>query len=164
MVPTGLKALRYDMALCQVDTRTRMKDWIEANIPADTKIGVEEFHPPLLSKHDLNLEAIWRSGHYKAVYDVYGLVPGMFAHGKQRTEDHNPVRYIADNEIEYLVLDSFTYDRYHWKFSKLKHPDVVAARDAFYRWVDENCERLHTEPQPNQFNICPELKIYRVRK
>ncbi len=163
IAPTAVKALRYDIALCQPDTRTLMKDWIEATIPANTKIGMEEFHPPLLSQHDLNLKRIEKSKDYKAVYDVYGLVPGMFVHGKQRTQDQDPGNYIKENKIKYIVLDSFTYDRYHWKLTKLKNPKIVAERDRFYRWIEKECVLLHTEHPQNPFNISPSLKIYKVR-
>lgn len=163
IVPTGVKALRYDIALCQPDTRTLMKDWIEANIPAGTKIGMEEFHPPLLSRHDLNLKLIEKSKDYKAVYDVFGLVPGMFAHGRQRTQDQNPANYILANKIKYIVLDSFTYDRYHWKLTKLKNAKIVAERDGFYNWVTRECVLLHSTRPQNRFNISPGLKIYQVK-
>ena len=163
VVPTGVKALRYDIALCQPDTRTLMKNWIEANIPANTKIGMEEFHPPLLSRQDLNLKLIEKSKDYKAVYDIFGLVPGMFAHGKQRTQDQNPVGYILENKIEYIVLDSFTYDRYHWKLTRQKNAKIVAERDGFYHWVAKECVLVHAERPQNHFNISPGLKIYKVK-
>lgn len=163
VIPTGLKALRYDMALCQVDTRTRMKNWIESNVPDGTKIGVEEFHPPLLAQKDLNLDKIRKSPHYKRVYDVYGLVPKMFAHGKQRTADHNPVKYILENKIEYIVLDSFTYERYHWKLTRERNPELVEQRDQFYQWVQDNTEELYQVNPENAFNISPKLTIHKVR-
>jgi hypothetical protein len=162
VVPPAWKALQYDIALCQPDTRTIMKDWIEAHIPFKSKIGLEEFHPPLLAEKDVNLQSILKSADYSGPFDLYGLVPKMFSHGKQRTTKHNPVNYIVENQLAYLVLDSFTHDRYHWENSKRKNPEAVAERDSFNKWVENNCLLLFTVEQNNQFNISPKLKIYKV--
>lgn len=162
VVPQGLKSLRYDIALNQTDTRILMKDWIESNIAQDSKIGLEEFGPPLLSSHDLNLQKLIKSPHYRRVYDVYGLVPRMFAHGKQRTDSHNPVNYIIENRIQYIVLDGFTRSRYTWNWSKKKNPEAVRARAQFYKWVKENCQLLHQVRPKNNFHISPELEVYSV--
>ena len=164
VIPQIQKSLSYDLAMQETDTRTIAKDWIESNIPAGAKIGVDEFSPPLLSRLDLNLKLISKSPYYRHVYDEYGLVPRMFAHGKQRTADHNPTEYILNNGIEYLVLDSFSRAKYRWKYTVKKYPKVANDRKMFYRWVKENCELLRRFRPQNQFDIHPEIEIYRVRR
>jgi 4-amino-4-deoxy-L-arabinose transferase-like glycosyltransferase len=164
LAPQFYKTLRYDLALYQVDTRTRMKDWIEANIPAESRIGTEEFTPPLLSSKDLNLQIIRHSPDYLKVYDVFGLVPKMFAHGMQRTADHDASRYVVERGIEYIVLDSFTRGRYEWPLSRQRYPDRVAQREAFYAWVGENCELIHRVEPTNSLQISPVIEMYRVVK
>jgi 4-amino-4-deoxy-L-arabinose transferase-like glycosyltransferase len=162
VLPSAWKSVRYDLALCQVDTRTEMKNWIEENISADTKIGVEEFHPPLLAKQDLNLDKIKRSSNYKRIYDVYGLVPKMFSHGDQHTDLHDPITYVIENQIKYLVLDSFTFDRYHWKLTQKKKPALVKSRNKFYTWIKENGRLLCRVETNNQYNISPNLELYEL--
>ena len=164
IAPQLWKSLRYDLALYQTDTRTRLKEWIEAHLPADTRIGTEEFAPPLLSIHDLNLEIIRKSPDYRQAYDLFGLVPKMFAHGKQRTADHDASRYVMQQGIEYIVLDGFTRARYGWPQSRERYPDRVAQRDDFYRWISENCELVRREVPGNKLNISPELELYRVKR
>ncbi len=164
ILPQGYKSFRYDLALRQPDTRTLMKEWIEKNIAGGTKVGLEEFGPPLLSQHDLNLEWIKKSPNYEKIYDVYGLVPRMFAHGQQCTEDHNPSRHVQDSGIEIVVLDSFTQARYTWPYTQKKSPQVAAARQNFYQWVQGNGRLLHRVAPSNEYNISPELKVYRIGK
>ncbi len=163
VLPQGFKSFSYDLALRQPDTRTQMKEWIENHIAGGTKIGLEEFGPPLLSQHDLNLEWIRKSPDYKEIYDVHGLVPRMFAHGEQCTADHDPSQYVKDSGIEILVLDSFTQARYSWKYTQKKRPEVAKARQDFYQWVKENGKLLHRVLPSNEYNISPELGIYRVK-
>jgi len=163
VVPQFVKSLRYDLALYQTDTRTRMKDVIEATVPAGSRIGMEEFTPPLLSARDLNLEIIRRSPDYARVYDVYGLVPKMFAHGMQRTNDHDARAYVAEQGIEYLVLDSFTRARYEWPLSRQRYPDRVAQRERFYTWVGQNCELIRRIEPENTLQISPVVELYRVK-
>jgi 4-amino-4-deoxy-L-arabinose transferase-like glycosyltransferase len=164
VAPQLLKSLRYDLALYQVDTRTRLKEWIETNIPAGARIGTEEFAPPLLSSHDLNLEIIRQSPDYRHSYDLFGLVPKMFVHGRQRTNDHDARGYVIEQRIEYIVLDSFTRARYEWPQSRQRYPDRVAQRELFYAWVRDNCELIQrTEPE-NTLQISPSLELYRVKQ
>jgi len=164
ILPQGMKSLRYDLALYQVDTRTEAKEWIEKNIPAQARIGTEEFAPPLLSQHDINLEVIRKSPDYTRIYDVYGLVPKMFAHGMQRAGDHDATAYVVENDLEYLVLDSFTRARYEWKESQQRYPERVAQRAQFYAWVAAHAELLIRLEPGNNLNISPVVEIYRVRK
>ncbi|HOT96759.1 MAG TPA: glycosyltransferase family 39 protein [bacterium] len=163
VLPQFVKTLRYDLALYQVDTRTRMKDVIEASVPAGSRIGMEEFTPPLLSARDLNLEIIRRSPDYRRIYEVYGLVPKMFAHGMQRTSEHDAQAYVIREGIEYIVLDSFTRARYEWPLSRQRYPDRVEQRERFYGWVRDHCELLQRIEPENQLQISPVIELYRVK-
>ncbi len=163
VVPQLVKTLRYDLALYQVDTRTRMKEVIEASVPAGSRIGTEEFAPPLLSARDLNLSTIRLSPDYRHVYEVYGLVPKMFAHGLQRTSDHGAQAYVVREGIDYIVLDSFTRARYEWPLSRQRYPDRVEQRERFYQWVQEHCELLQRIEPGNSLQISPVVELYRVK-
>ena len=44
---TAVPAIRYDRALAEPDTRTRAKEWIEANLEPGTRIAVETYCPVL---------------------------------------------------------------------------------------------------------------------
>lgn len=164
IAPQLVKSLRYDLALYQVDTRTRMKEWIELNLPERSRIGTEEFAPPLLSSLDLNLEVIRRSPDYRKIYTLYGVVPKMFAHGKQRTSDHDARAYVQEQGIEYLVLDSFTRARYEWPLSRQRYPERVEQRELFYNWVRENCELIVRMEPGNDLQISPVVELYRVNE
>ncbi len=164
IAPQLCKSLRYDLALYQVDTRTRMKEWIEQNLPEQSRIGTEEFAPPLLSSLDLNLEIIRRSPDYRRVYNLFGVVPKMFAHGRQRTGDHDARAYVQEQGLDYLVLDSFTRARYEWPLSRQRYPDRVEQRELFYKWVRENCELIVRMEPRNKLQISPVVELYRVKK
>ncbi len=164
VLPTGIKALRYGVALTQTDTRSQMKRWIEENLPADSRIGLEEFGPPLLSRWDLNLHFLQQSPHYKKVYQVYGLVPGMFAHGKKRSTSHDPSDDVVRWDVDYVVLDSFTYERYHWPQTVRQHPETVAQRDDFYRWIAAHAALLHRVEPENGYHISPSLELYQIHR
>ena len=163
IVPTGVKALRYDLALRQVDTRTIMKDWIEIHIPNHAKIGIDEFGPALLSIHDLNYQLIAKSADYKRSYDVHGLVPGMFVHGQKRTSAYDPSRYIWDNHIDHVIISSFTQERLTWEQTQRKHPLITQQRQDFMVWLEKNAVPLFSAAPQNDFHISPRLVFYRIK-
>jgi hypothetical protein len=162
ILPQASKSLQYDMALRQSDTRNLMKDWIESNVPEGSKIGMEEFGPPLLSVDDLNFNVIKKSSAYKKSFEIYGLKPGMFVFANKRTNDHNAVDYLTGNEIKLVVLDSFTRSIYGWPFSRKRNPKVVDDRMQFYQWIREHGKLLHKVTPSIDLNICPTLEIYRL--
>ncbi len=164
LLPQAAQSLRFDLALYQIDTRTRLKTWIEENLAEGARIGTEEFAPPLLSIHDLNYGIIRRSPDYRRAYDVYGIAPKMFAHGMQRTLAQDASDYVVENRIEYLLLDSFTRGRYEWPQSRQRYPDRVAQRERFYDWVVRHCDLMVRVAPANDLHISPELELYRVRK
>lgn len=162
IAPPAWKSFQYGRALNQTDTRTLLKDWIEAQIPENTRIGMEEFGPQLLSLKDLNLAMIRKSPNYRRIYDIFGLIPGMFTHGNQTTKELNPVNYIQEHRIQYVVLSSFSRARYSWKLSQARYPEVVKARQEFYHWVSANGTLIYKALPQNRFNIFPELEIYQL--
>jgi len=54
LLSPGLKVLRFDYTLTQMDTRTIAKDWIEKNIPQGSRIAFEAYGPPFTrEKYDI---------------------------------------------------------------------------------------------------------------
>jgi len=162
LAPTMVKSWRWDLALLQPDTRTTLKDWIEASIPAGSRIGTEEFTPPLLSIRDLNYDIIRRSRNYRAAYEIYGLVPKMFVHGNLCTTEHDASAYVVEHGIRYVVLDSFTESRYQWPQSQVRYREVVRARQRFYQWVCDHGRLIQQRTEGVDEQISPRLWIYEI--
>jgi 4-amino-4-deoxy-L-arabinose transferase-like glycosyltransferase len=47
LAPSALQTLRYDRSIAQPETRTLAKNWIEYNIPPNSKIAIESYGPPI---------------------------------------------------------------------------------------------------------------------
>ena len=112
-----LWSARHDMLLAREDTRTLAKSWIEANIPAGSKIAVDwpVYGPPLSTGAPDSPPAA-------KVYDVT-VVRGI------GLAEH-PLSWYSDAGFDYLVTSSFIYDL-HLTFAK---PD--AQKRAFYAALD----------------------------
>lgn len=72
IVPNAVDSLRADWIMSQPDTRTQAKQWIEANVPAGTRIAIEwPYHTPPLSngyevppnsQRDYWIDRVWGFG------------------------------------------------------------------------------------------------------
>ncbi|HYN87659.1 MAG TPA: glycosyltransferase family 39 protein, partial [Ardenticatenaceae bacterium] len=105
----ALDAVRFDRLLAREDTRTQARAWIEAHIPAGTRIAVDwfPFGPPLSpDRHDLLVADGW------ALFDL-------------------TIEEYRQQGINYLVASSYTYDL------PLRDPQSDRRRQAFYTAMRE---------------------------
>jgi 4-amino-4-deoxy-L-arabinose transferase-like glycosyltransferase len=80
-------SVRYDLLLTQKDSRAKAQEWIEQNIPSDSKIALENYSPFLDSQR------------YSVTYlDLLG--------------DHGPNWYRREG-FDYIVFSSGIYERYY---------------------------------------------------
>lgn len=127
----------FDRLMTRVDTRTIAKEWIEANIPAGTKIAVDwRAHGPPLSTPELAWPASTR------VYDVTTV-------GETGLSEH-PLQWYVDNGFRYLITTSFIYDL------PLVDPGWDAKRRQFYASLDQNLE-LVQEFRPYSGDTAPDF-------
>lgn len=107
-----INSLRFDFLLTQTDTRTIAKKWIEANIPAGSKIALDwPIHGPPLSGDQYDVTVIGGTG----------------------LADH-PIEYYHQAGFDYLIASSYIYD------IPTVYPDVNAKRKAFYSSLDQAFE------------------------
>ncbi len=162
VVPQTAKSLRYGLALRETDTRTTMKRWIEANLPDGAKIGLEEGGLALLSSEEEHRELMLQTGFYEKAFDLYGIVPRMYVYGGKRTEQYDPREYLFEQGIEYIVLDSFTREKFSWDSTRERYPEIYRQRRDFYKWVQNECRLLYAVSPDKNLNISPALELYRV--
>lgn len=115
------RAIQFDYLLTQTDTRTLARDWIEANIPGNSKIAVEwPFYSPPLSTADAPLPDTTR------VYDVLQV-------GDKGLSGHALDWYIEQG-FQYLVTSSHVYN------VPLANEGHDLRRRTFYRELEERLE------------------------
>jgi 4-amino-4-deoxy-L-arabinose transferase-like glycosyltransferase len=116
VIPTA-NSLRHDLLLTRDDTRTLAKAWIEANIPAGTRLIVQS-NGPELSGGDYLAPRSRRS------YDL--TVVGTTSLEKKALDTYR------QQGFAYVVVSSFSYDRV------LLDPEREAERRAFYTSLAAN--------------------------
>ena len=159
------RIVRLNLLWAQTDTRTLAKAWIEAKVPAGSRIAGQWHGPPLSTEADPEPNS-------ERIYEVETLNP-FSADPKWYSMD-----YYRDSGFDYLILSSFIY--------KLRRVDPVenVTRDAFYASLEQQTElvaefRPYTgQDEPSFFfeqiwgpitdlarfeRPGPVIKIYRVR-
>jgi hypothetical protein len=128
-------SLRLDYLLTQTDTRTLVKQWIEANIPGGARIAVDwRTHGPPLSTQERTMPDSHRS------YDVLVV-------GGTGLSDH-AVGWYRQQGFDYLIASSSIYR------ISLIDKERDASRRAFYAWLDQELE-LVQEFRPYEGHVEP---------
>lgn len=128
------KTIRFDYSLTQKDTRTLAKEWIENNIPINSKIALEMYCPPL-SEKDYEL-------HYR------------------HTLGNVKLEFLAARGVEYIVISDIMYSRFtdspeefpaQASFYKSLDEMTIPVKTFIPSWNEELID-LHN----------PTIKIYRL--
>lgn len=124
-IQPSVSLIRHNYLLTQTDTRTLAKDWIEANIPAGARIGLDwRFHGPQLSTPEREMPLSNR------IYDV------TLADGNGLSD--NPLSWYVENGFEYLITSSFISD------IALQDETGHLARQQFYASLPVELQLLQT--------------------
>jgi hypothetical protein len=116
-------SIRHDILLTRTDTRTLAKEWIEANIPADSRIAIDwRTHCPPLATPELPMAGA------PCTYDVLQV-------GETGLSEH-PLSWYQENGFDYLVSSSFISG------IGLVSPERDMARRAFYASLPKELELL----------------------
>ncbi len=86
LFPSAGKVVRFNIALTQEDTRTTAKHWIEANIPAGTRIALESYCPQI------------SRGRYRITY----------RHALYQAD----LEWLARRRIDYIIISDIMYARF----------------------------------------------------
>jgi hypothetical protein len=121
IIPSLASSVKHDLILTRTDTRTIAKDWIEENIPSESKIAVDwSVHGPPLSSHESSVLNSQR------VYDVYYV-------GGTGLSDHT-IEWYKQNGYDYLIASSFIYQ------IPLVFKDLDLRRKEFYSSLDKELQ------------------------
>ena len=117
-----ITAIRFDMLISRVDTRTLAKQWIEENIPEDTGIAMDwPYHCAPLSTVEKPLAEANRN--YKVWVSDFGFGEGLFEH---------PLEWYTENGYDFLVACSFIYQ------IPLIDENKNTLRNAYYESLEQN--------------------------
>ncbi|MDI6784378.1 MAG: glycosyltransferase family 39 protein [bacterium] len=145
-------ALYFDYLFTQKDTRTLAKEWIEINLPKDSKIITEGYGPPLTRyreflKNQIPQEII------QEPYQVTELPKTGAA-----TE---PISYYREQGYEYLIISSNIYLRY-WV-----RPDLYPEAIKYYQSLPKEAKLIATfspfrknKVILNRLEILPSTELY----
>ena len=123
VAPPLAQSIAHDVILTRQDTRTVAKNWIEANIPAGSKIAVDwPTHGPPLSTSERPMPAS------AEMFDVVTV-------GGSGLADH-PLSWYSEQGVDYLIASSFIYNL------SLVDPDWDAKRRSFYASLERELDLL----------------------
>lgn len=123
VIVPATRIVQLDSLLMQTDTRTLAKRWIEAYLPAGSKIALQWYSPPLSTANDPEPGSVH-------VYDAHVIDPF----------DGDPVLYSLDayraDGFEYIVVSSY--------ISRLERVDPAESqqRADFYRSLDADAQLM----------------------
>lgn len=130
IIPMVKASIQIDKTFLLPDTRTIAKEWIEANIPSESKIAYEFYCPQL----ELN-----KIKNYKLVYSF-------------RLEQKD-LTYYLNNSVDYIIVSSSFMDRYMNEQSK--YPNEVK----FYSDLQNNATLIN-KISPDKNSTGPVIFIY----
>jgi len=135
VLPSAVKVAKFDINLIRPDTRTVAKEWINANLPPQTRIALEQYGPTISPE----------------VYRVYFKFPSL----SQINLD-----WMARRRIEYAVISDLVYGRFvpypedfpsQAAFYRSLEEKAVPVKTFVPKWDDKLMD-LHN----------PTVKIYRL--
>lgn len=194
ILPSSISIMQNDYRMSNKDTRIVAKEWIEENIPPDSKIAFTwyAYCPPLVSQGSDYMTTgtmRWSDPVFKKKLDeffgtkkTYRLYELKTKHtnGKKDLQDSDPfldslkdqgwkdIRDLRVEGIEYVILSDYVYQRY---FTTSPPPAGNALRTVFDR-NKKYFESLLNSPDlslvkefvPSSHNLGPVLKIYKVNQ
>ena len=151
---------KSDRILNQIDTRTLAKEWIDENLPDQSKIAMDTIYGYFLDPYYLpNLrKATGADDPEKGFY----LLP--WSKISETTPHEDPQKFLADwqaEKVDYLIVSSLVYGRYFSKRTEEVRPGVKNVQTD-YLWFDENFKLLK-EVSPNGVRPGPTIKVYQVQ-
>lgn len=171
------KIINYNYLVSHKDTRELAKAWIEENLASNTKIALEAYSPKLNAnisslkdtlKHSNSNEymsELDRSagfGSRSATHGKYALMAAEKNSEKKKfyiyhsfTLSHQPIELYRENGFEYLIVNSYQYNRF------MRLPEFSKYGD-FYRSLFKG-QKLVKEFTPHpSYRPGPTIRIYRI--
>ncbi|MFQ6119210.1 MAG: ArnT family glycosyltransferase [Methanosarcinales archaeon] len=166
VLPMMIDSIRNDYKLTLKETRTIAKEWIESNIPSGTKIAIESKSPQLYNINPNFTIMGPRLVDEKDSSKSYFLVDSgwfLFSYAPDEYVNFDPIEEINKNNVDYVILDNWTYDRFYMDEAISKYPIKTNQRRKFYDWVRNNAQFIKKfEPVPNHITG-PTIEIFKIR-
>jgi hypothetical protein len=175
--------------LSQKDTRTLAKEWIEQNVPENSRIAVDggnfdlaKFSPPLndseqslknkMLRLQIDTPEMWESA--KGMLDQYFAIKLKHLHGMGyelfhivHTIDNEIDPFVNINEfakkgIQYVSVSSYAYEKYYDPVYSERNPEKAAVYSRFYDELEDRCVPLKEFVPISKEGPGPLIKIYKV--
>ncbi|MFH1052921.1 MAG: glycosyltransferase family 39 protein, partial [Candidatus Woesearchaeota archaeon] len=164
--------IKFNHILTQKDTRTLSKEWIESNIPFNSKImceGYPNLCPPLIRNKEsslnegfpqmeVNLDNKGINAYTKLLNareypeNTY-YVTLVWKNGK------DPLVRLKEENIEYVAISSLRYQSIFSDIALERDPELALSAREFYNHLDNKNQLLRTF-SPNNFDTYgPEIKV-----
>ncbi len=183
------ESVRSDYILTTPDTRTQAKEWIENNIPQDSRIAIDagnfdvgKLSPPLIDsaesvreKTELMREKFpeaWEETRKKI--EQYMELQLKYQKGTSYRLLHivNNTEGVIDENVdlqrfrqqgvEYVVISSYAYEVYQDSVYMERNPEVAAYYNGFYSSLDDQGVMLKAFHPLTDKGPGPVIKIYKI--
>jgi len=145
-------SINYHTQLAKMDPRTPALTWIQANLPVDSKIIVEDFPPQLVNNADKDEKAM-------AGYDL--IQAGLSRKTLDSTSDIKKI--FTSGESCYYISDSFSREIFSWSYTLEHYAEIARDRRDFFQWLDEHATVLQEFPSEYQA-IQPTIVVYQFHQ
>ncbi|MFH1317278.1 MAG: glycosyltransferase family 39 protein [Candidatus Woesearchaeota archaeon] len=175
IIPPAYDVIKFNSILTQKDTRTLSKEWIESNIPFNSKIACEGYPnlcPPLIRNKDsslnegfpqmeFNLDSEGIST-YTNLLEAKEYPKNVYYVTLVWKDNKDPLVRIEEENIEYVAVTSLRYQGVFSDVALRDDPDLALSARAFYNHLESDHQLLKTFSPNNQDTYGPEIKIYKI--
>ncbi|MBN1997988.1 glycosyltransferase family 39 protein [candidate division KSB1 bacterium] len=140
----------YLYYLGQPDPRSQALEWCLEHIPESSSVAVESF-PPFLPGYNGN--EVKGSTRYN-IFEMNLLQ-------KDSRLSSKLVKTIAQDSINYYIMDGFTRHVFDWEQTYRRYPEIIKDRQKFFQWLNSH-SRIVAEFKPANDKIQPFIRIYRI--
>lgn len=160
---------RQKVLILQMDTRDIARDWIEANLPATSKLAIESYGPGVLNitretatRSYINSQG-WPNKPLPStqMFEVIWLDNALNA-GKSDMEPDLLLPYLIESKIDYVVVSSGYYGRYYNNGFENHYPELTQQARTFHDLIESNLILMQQFIPDHQNRPGPIIKIYAV--
>ncbi len=170
-ISSAVNSIMYDYKISQKDSRSLAKEWIEKKLPDGSEIVLESYSPPLEEYVDKQrIEAKlreWLDNNPRRGNRLKWQLSHKPEHAYHITEipfwDKMPQRIFKRSDIDYIILSSYSYDRWFTDTALKNHSDDTQNRRQFYRTIRDNF-KLIKKFNPDKGMPGPTIEIYKVNE
>ncbi len=165
------QVLQTEYYYTRPSTRLIAKEWIENNLPANSKIAMENYGPhirPGKEEYERRLAKLEARG--KPALKVRYLlenyddsIPGFDWEYIWKKKPKDPVRYLIENGFDYAIINERNYRAAYHKDSVILHPETTSYYQRYYDYLWSNFKPIKEFIPASKYALGSRITIFKLK-